>query len=183
MALRRPPQHRVDAEPVYVHPLDEAWDNARIQDDRDAMRERGEDPDEHPVWIYLTGRSRYDLDANLKYGSGTAKASDWLDMKAATLFRLRRLDPRPFARVHARKEAAAVREEVDHEASLEGCRFGLERVEGPDSPKLIGRGELTERDIAALTDRFGAPVVWAVGDAAYFASIPLTEDEKKAFAS
>jgi hypothetical protein len=172
----------VDAEAIYVHPADDAWDNARIEADRAAMKERGEDPDQHPVWIYLTGRSRYDLHAKLKYGNGAAAASDWLDLKSATQFHLRRLDPRPFARVHARKEAAAASGVPDHEASLESCRHCLASVEGPGAPKLHGRGELTDRDIDELVSLGGHGLPWAIGDAGYFASIPLTDDEKKAFA-
>lgn len=183
MALKRPPQHRVDAEPIYVDPSDDAWDSARIEADRKAMEERGEDPDEHPVWLYLTGRTRYDLDAALKYGNGMAKASDWLDLKRAVLFTLRRLEPRDFARIHARKEASAASGVPDHEVSLDACRVGLVKCEGPGVPKLIGRGELTDTDVRALVDLGGHSLPWRIGDAAYFASIPLTDDEKKAFAS
>jgi hypothetical protein len=183
VALKRPPQHRVDAEAIYVHPADEAWDWPRITNDREAMAERGEDPDQHPVSIYLTGRSRYDLHARMKFGSDSAPASDWLDMKSATLFNLRRLEPRDFARIHPRKIRAQETGVEDLEASLDACVAGLRSIDGPDSPKIVGRDRLTDQDVKRIEDRFGPSAPWAIGDAAYFASIPLTDDEKKAFAS
>jgi hypothetical protein len=147
------------------------------------MRERGEDPMQHPVSVYLSGRSRYDLHARINYGNDSASAAAWLDTPKAVRFNLRRLDARRFARVHARKEAEADRGVPDHDASLDALQWGLVSVDGPDAPKIVGRGELTDRDVDTLIAAYGHGVCWAVGDAVYFASIPLTDDEKKAFAS
>ena len=30
MGIKKPPQHAVDAEPMYIHPSDDAWDHDRI---------------------------------------------------------------------------------------------------------------------------------------------------------
>lgn len=183
MALKRPPQHRANAEPIYVHFSDDAWDHARIETDMEAMKRDGQDPSQHPVALYWSGSTRYDLHARVLYGNDSAPATDWLDMKKACLFTLRRLDPGKFARVQARKEAASRKGESDYENAIDSCRWTLAKCEGPGAPKLSGRGELSDRDIAELTECFGAPLVWALGDAGYLASIPLTDDEKKAFAS
>lgn len=183
MALRRPPQHSADAEPVYVLPGDDAWDHKRIAADRAAMEERGEDPASHPFALYAGGVTRFDLDARLKYGNGEAKARDWLDFPKACTFSLRRLTPRQFARIHARKEVEWAGGPKDYEAALDACQYGLAACGGPGAPKLLGRGELTESDLETLVREYGHGVVWAIGDAIYHASIPLTDDEKKAFAS
>src|SRR5688500_13001601 len=61
--LKRPPQHRVDATAVYVDPDDTAWDNARIKQECTWMRKAGLSPSRHPVNVYHSGDSRYDLGA------------------------------------------------------------------------------------------------------------------------
>lgn len=181
--LRRPPQHRADAEIIYVSPIDPAWRADAIVAERKALEEAGEDPAQHPASLYLSGSTRYDLHARLRWKGGEAPATDWLDLPSAYRFTLRRLPPRLFSRVHARRDAAARAGTVDYDASFDACKWALVRVEGPEPVKLSGSAELTEDDITELVACFGLAAVWALGDAAYYASIPLTEQEKKAFAS
>jgi len=54
MGLKRPPQHAVDAEPIYIHPDDDAWDMDRVDRERKALAtdhkkaKREGDPPLHP---------------------------------------------------------------------------------------------------------------------------------------
>jgi hypothetical protein len=172
----RPPQHRVDGDIVYVHPQDPAWNDEA----RQVFNANVEGFETHPVWLYGTGQTRYHLDAVLHHKDGTARASDWLDIKEATKFRLRRMSVRHFSRVHPR-----MLDPNDMEARVDACRYGLEEVDGPGAPRLMGREELTERDVETLgkMSDLGDALVWAIGSAAHTASLPLTDAEKKAFAS
>lgn len=177
------PQHRVGAVPIFVSSADQAWNHARIDEERAAMKAAGEDPNTHPVWLYWIGATRYDLHARLRWKDGAAAVTDWLDLPNATLFTLRRLSPRHFSKVHPRIQNAHETGVPDREIELDACRWGLESVVGPSAPELRGGIELTEGDIEVLRSTWGMPMVWELGRAAYTCSVPLREDEKKVFAS
>jgi hypothetical protein len=56
----RPPQHAITTHPTYIRPDDPAWDQERLNDEL----LRSED---HPWRAYYEGRTRYDLDAPVRW--------------------------------------------------------------------------------------------------------------------
>lgn len=56
----QPPQHSIDATPTYIAPDDPAWDAERINDE--VPRSEG-----HPYRVYYEGKTRYDLDAPVRW--------------------------------------------------------------------------------------------------------------------
>ena len=171
MALKRPPQHRVDAEPVYVDEQDSAWDIERIKRECAEMRREGQSPSRHPVAVYHRGESRFDLGAAYSVLGVPRTAADYLGPDA-TRFVLRRLSHSELYRMTDMGSTSAL-------GRLYGCRVGLVRVEG-DGPKV-------QRDDYGVTDEsldnvfaWGAALPAKIGLAVFLASQPLTEDEKKA---
>jgi hypothetical protein len=104
MALR-PPQHRADALGRFIHPSDDAWDVERIN---------SEHSDAHPVARYLTGKTRFDLQAE--------GVRDYLRTGARpTVFVFRRLTLAEYTRI---LDTGAV-----HAMWTECARVGLVEVE------------------------------------------------------
>ena len=172
--IKRPPQHRVDAEIVYVLPFDDAWDKACIEAEIAAASEA--DRPDHPVTEYHSGATRFDLGAMSSWGGTPCSARDYVDLSTAVQFRLRRLAPRQFARIQAQVEVGT----RPLEAWIDSCKYGLDEVVCPDMATIKSQqGELSEVLIAKLCDDYGHDVVYLVGQAAYLASIPLTPREKK----
>jgi len=173
MARKRPPQHAVDATPIYVPPDDDAWDTERIEREKAEAGDRGLEPDGHPVEAYWAGDTRYDLEAPVSWGGLVAAPREYLDdTKLPERWILRRLRPRDYARIsetYDRGQRA--------EACYDACVVGIEGVE--NGPRLRGAkaGRLTERDMEHLHH---GGLVRAVGLAILVASMPLGADEKKA---
>lgn len=184
--LKRPPQHRVDAEIVYVHPLDPAWDSARLDaecEEMDAAEPGGSKA--HPVLIYWSGASRFDLEARHSFKDGTASAAEYLDDAKANKFALRRLGVRKLSSVTHRIRSDDPERLAS--AQIDAVKWGVLSITGPAMPKLRGEGatELTEADLDELATctQYGADLLDSIGLAVWRASQPLTDAEKKACAS
>lgn len=167
--LKRPPQHRVDATPVYVDERDTAWDVVRIKAECAEMRKAGQDPRRHPVNVYHSGESRYDLGASYAVLGTMHSAAEYLGANA-TRFVLRTLEHPEYYRV------------VDlwgrTEAQLLACRLALMSVENNNELKI----ERDDQGVTYESMELLASVEWLpfrIGMAAYQASKPLSESEKK----
>lgn len=119
MALR-PPQHRADAPGRYIHGTDDAWDRERLE--RETLG------DDHPFMRYLSGATRYDLDAE--------GVRDYLRRNGQpVVFVLRRLTHQEYIdcldidRTHARLAKAALLGVVRVEGALTCPKFGREELE------------------------------------------------------
>lgn len=181
--LKRPPQNRVDAPIIFVHPDDPAWDKARIAAEQAEMKKRGEKPQDHPAARYQGGWNRYDLDAQGTVAGELKSPRDYIDeTKQPTMWRLRRLTALEWYEVHplwlkGRKNG----EDAPVAACLLACVMGLEKADnGPDLDRPGGR--LGNADIQRLHDwgqESEIDLVLAIGEAVYCASMPLTESEGK----
>jgi hypothetical protein len=171
MALRRPPQHRGDAIPVYVDPGDSAWDNDRIKAECAEMRKQGLDPARHPVNVYHCGDSRYDLGAKYQVLGELRSAADYLTSEA-TRFVLRRLSHQQLYRLTDMGSQSAI-------VRAMACQWALEKVEG-DGPKIVRDDYGVTSDSMEELAQWGLGLPLRIGTAAYLASQPLTADEKKA---
>lgn len=170
MALKRPPQHRSDADPVFVHSDDDAWDHERIKVECAKMREEGLSPSRHPVNVYHSGESRYDLGAAYDVLGTLHSAAEYLG-PTAVRFTLRRLSTPELYRVTDMGPTTAL-------GRLYACRIGLASVEGPGPKVKREEWGLTEESLDALRE-WGVWLPMAVGAAVYVASQPLTDSEKK----
>lgn len=148
--LKRPPEHRATATPLFILADDDAWDWDRIQ------AERKETPEgQHPVDRYIAGSTRYDIDAAETVGGRVVCARDYLrEGSKPTVFTLRRVSGAD------RDTALAVWNDPEaHERSLwRLARQGVVNVQDGfegDPWKLQG-GEgglpLTETDMQTLYD-------------------------------
>ena len=87
--IKRPPQHAADAAPLFIARTDDAWDDERIKRERAAMKADGKA--RHPVQVYYSGSSRYDLDAPATVGGQAATPREYLrEGSTPTVFHLRR---------------------------------------------------------------------------------------------
>lgn len=183
MGLQR--QHTADGDIEFVHMADDAWDHDRIAAETDLLTE--DEISGHPWYVYHSGRTRYDL----------ALVREYLrDAPAPVVFRLRRLGETDWAEVQRLRRAKSV-----ELARVLAWRRGVVGVTGIDvrleGPELR-RGEVTDRDREAIRDYLGDVVLWSgppnrtgvgdpgatsVGEAVLRASAPLTDEEKKSFAS
>ena len=125
MALR-PPQHAVDAPIVYVHHADDAWSFDQIGEEREKMTAAGEDPDRHPVAVYHSGKSRYDLNASYAVCGEMRSAAMYLDeAKGPWRWKLKRL---PFDDFYQVQSLIGQSYEL---GAIKACRLGVTGVEGP----------------------------------------------------
>lgn len=174
--LKRPPQHRSDATPIFVHKDDPAWDHERIEAEKAKM----DKPEMHPVTRYLGGWGRYDLDARGTVDGQDVSAREYLDeSKHPTMFRFRRMTGLEWYEAHAMWKKGAT-----DEAFLRAVYLTLEKIE--NGPELSARpgGRLTAADIDMLTalgheQEPAIELVYLLGEVGYTASMPLTESEKK----
>jgi hypothetical protein len=178
-----PPQHRSDAPIIFVHRSDPAWDNERIKAEQAEMVKREEDPSLHPVARYLGGWGRYDLDAAYTFLGKSATARDYLDeAKAPTMWHLRRHNAREWYEVHPLYEKAVRVGEKPYAAFILACSYALERVDNGPTLAMPG-GRPGAADLQTLHDwgqENEIDLVYAIGEAGYQASMPLTASEKKA---
>lgn len=173
----RPPANRADAAPIFVHPSDPAWDNARI----DAEKAKMDKPEDHPVTRYHGGWTRYDLDAEATLEDGTVVTPSAYLSPDATHIRLKRLDVLEWYEVHPLWIKSITAAERPFAAFIRACVIGLQEVDGL---KLDGHARLTEADLQKLHELGQAQtppidLVYDIGEAAYQASLPLTDAEKK----
>jgi hypothetical protein len=180
MAIRRPPQHRADAQPLYIARFDDAWDAERIERERTALANENAKT-EHPVDLYYSGRTRYDLDAPCTIGGQVVTARHYLREGASpTVFELRRVD----GRRHDQALAVWARPQERVAAQWDLARWGVVRVTegfGGAEWKLEGGAgglPLTEADVQLFFDAHGMlPAL--LGIAVLNASAPLSEAEGK----
>lgn len=172
MALR-PPQHRVDAPIVYIHPNDDAWDLDRVRAEQETM----DKPAEHPVAKYMGGFTRYDLNAKGMVGENEVCPADYIDeAKEPVKWHLKRLNAQQWYEVQPIWERAVRRDETPWDAYLRCGKYGVSKVDGL---KLDGPpGNLTADDVKLLY-KIDPELLKDVGEAVYSASLPLREDEKK----
>lgn len=173
--MLHPPSHRIDAEAILVLEEDSAWDHTRIAKEREAMVKAKQDPDRHPVAVYLSGETRFDLSAPIRLPNGDeARASDYLSLGEAWQFKLKRLG---WSQVYA-IEAAQGRDFAN--GSALSCRIGLGSVDGLNAPQIEHDklGLVADESMQALFDlRPSLPV--QIGVAVFQASMPLKPAEKK----
>lgn len=179
----QPPQNRVDAPIIFVHRADGAWDNDRIQSEQAEMTKREESPANHPAARYLGGWGRYDLDAQHTFLGRAAPARDYIDeSKSPTMWHLRRLTAREWYEVHPAYDKARRNGEEPFAAFILACSYGLEKVEHGPTLEMPG-GRPGPADLQRLHDwgqENEIDLVYAIGEAVYMASMPLTASEKKA---
>lgn len=190
MAIASPPQHRADAEPVFVLIEDDAWDQAKINEEleeAEAENKRREekssdgqfeaiDLQDHPYLKYISGRTRYDIDAPCIWRGRQRTASEYFEGEP-TKFVLRRLNWRQYYRV---RSAIATDE---NGGFLLACRIGLHRIDG-DS-KFRVNPDLDERSSDEMRKLFELKpeIPLSIGRAVWVAAQPLSDSEKKASAS
>lgn len=162
------PEHRIDAIPVYVSEWDTAWDQTAIESSLAEMRAAGQDTTRHPVAVYHSGESRYDLGARYAVGDGQASAADYLDVGQAWSFSLRRLTYQQYLGLLDTLSRAPATTQA------QACRLGLVSVTGRDAPPISA--PLSERDMESL---FSLGVVLEIGQAVILCSKPLGHAEKK----
>lgn len=173
--MLHPPSHRIDATPILVLEEDSAWDKPRIEAERKALKDAKHDPDRHPVAVYHSGETRYDLGATVRMPDGSeGKAIDYLNVGEAFQFVLKRI---PWSSVYAIQQSVGASFMVGNSLA---CRLTLERVDGVGAPKIEHDklGMVTDESMQALFDlRPSLPV--SIGVAGFQASMPLSPAEKK----
>lgn len=181
--IRRPPQHAVDAAPTFIAPTDDAWDDERIKRERAAMKAEG-DKARHPVAVYYSGESRYDLDAPVTIGGQVATPREYLrEGCTPTVFHLRRDANVALRRAQA---LAVITDPRAREAAIwDLVRHGVAKVtEGFDDHApwdLEGGGirPLTDADMQQLHN-LGGGLLSDIGYAVFHANAPLSDIEGKA---
>lgn len=192
MAIKRPPQHRADAIPIYVTPDDDAWDTdaleaekaevERINAERMAAAGPDDEPElidweQHPVVTYNRGETRYDLDAPTFWRGKQRAAREWLGPDA-TLFVLRRLGWREYYEVRS----ALTQSSGFERPWLLACQLALVRIDGSYPATLRLDPDASKRSDAEMSAIFdlNPQIPLEIGAAAWLASQPLTDAEKKA---
>lgn len=185
MALKRPPQHRVDAKIVYVHPRDEAWNDEKVAEEVLEHFPDGSEYLEHPFYKYTSGAGRYDLDAEYTVGAEIRRPRDYFrDGVKPTKWYLRRLDWQDWYEIQSELSAHGRANKEPYPVYMRALQVGLERVE--DGPKLEGPPDrLTRSDLDKLYamrfhdgDQIVDPAI-DIGRAVIVASVPLRDDEGK----
>jgi hypothetical protein len=184
MALR-PPQHRIDAPILYVHPSDDAWDKPRFESEKEQMRAAGLDPRDHPLELYFGGFTRYDLSAKATVAGEVVTLRSYLDdAKHPTIWKLRRLTVHEWYDVSPIWEQEAIAKRKPTKAYFLAATIGIRQVDNGPTLDLPG-GKLSPSDLEKLRDMgeaMGEDLILAIGEAVYSASMPLREDERRPFA-
>lgn len=137
------------------------------------MRGAGEDEEDHPLFLYFSGASRYQLDAPSKVCGEDRCARDYLK-DAPVIWTMRRLGRKPY-RMIMMLERRDEREERDQEA----CRFGIESVSGPRAPTLNPKpAGLRESDLDKIHE-YDFTLMERLGPAIIAMSKPLSAAEGK----
>lgn len=183
MALKLP-THSIDAEMTYISRADDSWDHDRIERESADLDE----DEKHPVLSWLDCEYRFDLSASMPLGDSEVSIGDYLDGKP-TLFVLQRMHPRDYGRLEARmsrmiRQAQERKGSIDEEDFFEFCyeavRLGLRDVrDGGFSVRYRPGRPVSEDDMGKLGDLGGRALIEEIGSAAFRASGPLSESEKK----
>lgn len=178
MSMKRPPAHRADAPIVFVHPADEAWDHVRVYDEQKKMSSGGLDPKSHPVARYMSGETRYDIEAPGAVGCDQKTPSEYLN-GTETRWVLKRLSWEDYVRIRPRWDRDIAAGVDPLESYSECCRVGIVSVTGDDAPELEGCGlKLTWNDMQKIHE-ISISHIHYIGQAVFVASLPLTEQESK----
>jgi hypothetical protein len=151
-----PPQHSATAIPRYVR--DAAFDIDRLKLERATMPNGG---DAHPVVLYATGESRYDLDAPHPVGDTIHSAREYLRPDhGCPIWELRRLKP---------IELVRARDAGGDTGYLAAAAMTLGTFGRPKS----------DAEIETIVDEHGLDEVLGIGRAAMRASEAPKASEKK----
>lgn len=136
------------------------------------------DLSEHPFAMYMSGQTRFDIDAPVPWRGKRLAASDYFKAGAQPVrFILRRLRWREYHQV------MSIHRTGDKiEAYLRACQYGLVEVENGRKLGLDLNPDAAERsddDMQALFEAWADLPVF-IGQAVMAASVPLTDAEKKA---
>lgn len=183
MPLRRPPQHRADAQAIYVDwevdlVTGPAWKKdefeAEIAEVRELNKTRSKadqlDTEDHPVRQYLSGRTRLDIDAPIAWRGKQRTAREWLN-DGAVMFLLRRFS---WSRWY---EVTSI--ESFTRRTVLACQLGLGSVEGDDTLDIDPDAERRSSDEMQRLFDVDSMLPIRIGLAAIAASRPLTDGEKK----
>jgi hypothetical protein len=176
MLKLQPPQNHIDDLAEWIDPRDPAWDNDRVEAEREKLADHAEAGlaedasdedrktarkkacDKHPISVWYTGACAYSHDAPLTVPEAlrqdgepaTVTIRDYLT-GTPTCFVLRNLDARSFAR--AMKTAT----DKDKDWNMELVRRGLVKITGVEGPD----GEETE----LVPERKNGLITWPWMDA------------------
>lgn len=170
--MTTPPQHTATATIQVITQHDPAWDLDRFVAEVGEMTEDA--ARDHPFSRYISGKTRFDLDAPGQVGDQTLTPRDYLRPHITpTLWTLRRL------RIG---EASRCRDIGGHQGQLEAFALAVTSVTSAMAAEVPPQGitkRLPDATVEALAEQFGAKVVWEVGEAAVRASEAPTSAEKK----
>lgn len=182
----RPPQHSIDATPVLVLLNDPAWDHDRVDAETQGLSEA--ELAEHPWCMYISGATRYDLNARCKWKGGEGTPADYLN-EGAVKYTLKR---------HNLSRAAEIQDAVDREMDsaiarggkipalnsvfLKSAKHGIAEISG--DPVIEGvyasTSGVPDRVLTYVFDNYGGlDAISKIGAAAWHLSKPLSEAEKK----
>lgn len=175
----RPPQHSINAVPVYILPDDSAWDIARIDRELDGLSD--EDAEGHPYSVYQRGENRFDLNARVTWAKGEGSAKDYLSGDPIR-FTLHRMSVAEMAEVQDTLSREIKREGANGSYTgvwLKSATYGIASIDG--DPRLrFPAGHVPERVLQVIVDDYGGLAsLTAIGLAAYKLTKPLTDAEKK----
>lgn len=177
-----PPQHSVTAPIRFIHREDPVWDRDRWQAELGREGITDEEHDQHPIVLYFSGDSRYDLDAY-----GTVVELDGERAKVPVPRRPRdylKPDGRPTT-WHLRRlkmtQQASLDDTPRHSARMAAFALGVTKLEnGPDGLEVVGAaGPLSTAMVDAVAEHYGAAMIYDVGEAVLRASKAPTHAEKK----
>ncbi len=167
--MTAPPQHSATATIQVIVQTDNAWNLDRFVAEVNEMPESA--AGDHPLALYFSGKTRYDLDAPGRVGETTCTPRDYLlPSTTPALWTLRRL------RIG---EASRCRDIGGRQAQLEAFALAVTSSTAVEVPPQGITRRLSDREVESIADQVGARVVWEVGEAAMRASEAPTSAEKK----
>lgn len=176
-----PPQHSLDARPVYILSTDPAWNWDLIKQEKS----EAEDEEVHPTDHYFAGNTRYDLRAPLKWQGVERSMTEYLEGTPVKIH-LRRLRVSQMAVVsdmliEAHRDTGEDNEDSAAPTTIvwEECvQHGIIKIEGSDHVDERASGSDMER---AIYDYHGGMLaIMGVGTAIWNLSRPMSDAEKKA---
>lgn len=175
MALRRPPTHRADAPIVYIDSTDSAWDSDMLDREVELLVAEGKTILDHPFGQYVSGITRYDLDATHELFGEKKSARTYIDeAKEPVKWELHRLTWEQWAEC-----IQSMRSGRTLSAKMLACRYGIKKTDG-GGLDIDNKGRcLSDKDMTRIHEiDHGLPE--RLGDAVLRASRELSDDEKKA---
>ncbi len=191
-----PLQHKIDAIPTYILQNDDAWLSDKIDEEVTKLNKRdADDPlvfpedDEspgyvqrinkyrrqlilrfHPVHRFMTGHTRYDLDAE--------NIRQYLDMsKQPTMFKFRRLNINEYFEIESTlKSGTATALSKGYTQAFQLCIKSIDKIEGI----VVGtHGGMDDGKLEKLRNVIGINGIIEVGKAIFVCSKDLTALELK----